>query len=741
MNLKTMSRNRKMYTRILIGITLCIFVALIISSYVYYYAFARILQKETFQSDLNHLRQTSQTVARTSDNALTVSSQIYRNGTIAKLLYYKEPNAFDIQAAMLDLDGYLATMPFIQSIYVYNPGAGYYIVSREGPQRGLTPESMVDESGINEILENFNEFKPFTPIPRTFHYGNEEQTPRGAFTYLLYDAVGFDRQINSAIIVNVSAEWVNYELGINNDEGAGKNYFVDDQDNILSVSELTEVQWGPAERLLIKETIQHQQSGYTIADFEGVKSLITYTSPDKYGWQYVRITPYEAITAAVKNVRSMTLQIAAVILGVGLLLSWLLSRFLYVPIHKIESRVEALESERRNSSYTVRQNMLRKLIQMKDFNPEYQLDKLKSLNISFDFTQPYMLAHVRIDGFNGLKEQGHNDLLTYKFAIMNIASEICSKFVQVEAVDLEEESLLLMINVLTDELSDSELQLMFSEVQHACKEYLNLSITVAYSSYDSDPGQLHRMFKQVHSASQQRFFAGRNTLIAASQLNLFDSTTYAFPIGKEKKMIDALIGGKIDEAKALIDEIMRETAQYPSVVAHTAAKHLTVSLTNMIAEIERNGSLQLGLGPDDLPDIAEYETLDELTERYYALFDALKLKLVEKRSNKQEDLIRRITELIETRYGDPNLSLNFIAEELKMSPYHISRVYRQQTLNNIVDRINQVRMDKAKELLIQSENSVAEIAELTGYTNSSYFHRIFKKINGVTPSEFRKAAR
>ncbi|MFC4596677.1 AraC family transcriptional regulator [Cohnella hongkongensis] len=741
MNLKKMSRNRQLYTRILIGITLCIVAALLIASYVYYYAFARILQKETFQSDLNHLRQTSQTVARTSDNALTVSSQIYRNSTIAKLLYYTEPNAFDIQGAMLDLDGYLATMPFIQSIYVYNPAAGYYIVSREGNQRGLTPESSVEESGINDILENYRNFKPFTPIPRTFRYDGSEQPPRGAFTYLLYDALGFDRQINSAIIVNVSAEWVNYELGMNNFEGVGKNYFVDDQDNILSVSELTEVQWSQEERLLIKEAIRHPRSGYTIADVEGVKSLITHTSPDKYGWQYVRITPYEAITAPVKQVRAATLQLATVILGVGLLLSWLLSRFLYVPIHKIENRVEALESERRNTSYTIRQNMLRKLIQMKDFNPDYQSDKLKSLNISFDFTKPYMLAYIRIDRFKQLKDLGHNDLLTYKFAIMNIASEICSKFARVEAVDLEEESLLLMMNAMNEELSDSGLQRMFSEVRQACKEYLSLSITVAYSPYDSDPRQLHHLFKQVHSASRHRFFQGRNTIIAASGLKLSDSTAYTFPIGKERSMIDALVGGKTDEAKALFEEIMRETAQYPPVVWHMAAKHLTVSVTNRIAEIEKNGSLQLGLNPDDLPDIAEYETLDEWTERYYALFDRLKLKLAEKRSHKQEDLIRRIAEVIDSRYADPNLSLNLIAEELKMSPYHISRVYRQQTLNNIVDRINQVRMDKAKELLIRSEHSIAAIAERTGYTNSSYFHRIFKKSNGVTPSEFRKAAR
>ncbi|MGO4370370.1 helix-turn-helix domain-containing protein, partial [Paenibacillus sp. MCAF20] len=140
-----------------------------------------------------------------------------------------------------------------------------------------------------------------------------------------------------------------------------------------------------------------------------------------------------------------------------------------------------------------------------------------------------------------------------------------------------------------------------------------------------------------------------------------------------------------------------------------------------------------------VPKIDDFETLEEMTEAYFTFFDLMKSKLVEKRSGKQEDLIRKITHLIETHFTDPNLSLNYVADELNMSSYHISRVYRQQTLTTIVDMINHVRMEKAKELLTTTECSVSDIAEKTGYTSSSYFHRMFKKIYGVTPSEFRNA--
>ncbi len=56
--------------------------------------------------------------------------------------------------------------------------------------------------------------------------------------------------------------------------------------------------------------------------------------------------------------------ITSIVLGAGLLLSWILSRVLYVPINRIETHMETLESERRDTSYTVRQNTLRNLVQL-----------------------------------------------------------------------------------------------------------------------------------------------------------------------------------------------------------------------------------------------------------------------------------------------------------------------------------------------------------------------------------------
>ncbi|MNW64696.1 HTH-type transcriptional activator Btr [compost metagenome] len=73
-----------------------------------------------------------------------------------------------------------------------------------------------------------------------------------------------------------------------------------------------------------------------------------------------------------------------------------------------------------------------------------------------------------------------------------------------------------------------------------------------------------------------------------------------------------------------------------------------------------------------------------------------------------------------------------------MSPIYVSRLYKQLTLKGLTDVINETRIAKAQHLLVETENSVADIAERTGFTNSSYFYRMFKKFNGVTPNDYRR---
>ncbi|WP_138754445.1 helix-turn-helix domain-containing protein [Paenibacillus sinopodophylli] len=738
-----LKNNGKLYSKLLFTITLCIVLTLLVSSLFYFFTYMQIDLKKAYQSDVSNLTQTSKEVISMTESAQSLSFQMYRTFTISKLMFYNDPNIYDVTAAMNELNNYLSSMPFIESIYVYNSANGqFYTAGRQGESGTFSKDNLADQ-GILDILDNFKQYRPFTPIPRTYVTKNlnGEQLTK-AYTYLGYDAVGRTQKINSAVIINISSAWINKDIGVNKSDNEGKSYILDNEDRLLSGDTLLPRSVNDKDSDFINKNIKNQPSGYVVTNFEGKKSLITFTSPDTLDWQYVRITPYKQVTKAIYSIRNTTILIAVIILVIGLFISWLLSRMLYRPIHQIMNKMNILETEKRNSSYTIRQNMLRSLIQgSQSLQTSSQQQKLLQSGITFDFNSSYRVVMLRIDKLAALKQTRGDDLHVYKFAVMNIGGEIGLKHYRVETVDMDADYVIMLLNRLdhSEEPDDALLRDMLTQIQQSSLDFLKIGLSVTYSPEGFQSQQLSNLYKLVKEASQHRLFYGLGSLIDAEDIISLKSKEYNFPVDKERKLTDALMTSKTEEAKKLFAEIVQETAAFPIHVVHLAISHLTMTVNNILFTIQKNNSLDVEASLSiHIPSPDHFETIEELNEVFFALFDDIQAKLSTKRSTKQGDLIRRINDLIQKEYANPNLSLNWIADELDMSSIYLSRVYKQQTLAAIVDVINTVRLERAKEYLENTDYSVVDIAVKSGYTSSSYFHRMFKKSFGVTPSDYRK---
>jgi len=86
---------------------------------------------------------------------------------------------------------------------------------------------------------------------------------------------------------------------------------------------------------------------------------------------------------------------------------------------------------------------------------------------------------------------------------------------------------------------------------------------------------------------------------------------------------------------------------------------------------------------------------------------------------------------------DKNITLGEVSKLANMSNVSFSRFFRQRTGNTFIDSLTEIRLGHATRMLIESTNSVAEVAYHCGFNNISNFNRIFKKKKGCTPREFR----
>lgn len=84
-----------------------------------------------------------------------------------------------------------------------------------------------------------------------------------------------------------------------------------------------------------------------------------------------------------------------------------------------------------------------------------------------------------------------------------------------------------------------------------------------------------------------------------------------------------------------------------------------------------------------------------------------------------------------------DITLARVAQNASMSTAYFSTLFHNETGSSFVDYLNHVRIERAKELLTDSSIRIYEIADRVGYQSSNYFNRVFKKLVGVTPVEYR----
>ena len=135
-------------------------------------------------------------------------------------------------------------------------------------------------------------------------------------------------------------------------------------------------------------------------------------------------------------------------------------------------------------------------------------------------------------------------------------------------------------------------------------------------------------------------------------------------------------------------------------------------------------------------DIFNYFDSAENIGKY--LFSVIRdaLRLFNGAVNAEYGKIDEIRDYIDSNYAG-NIYTELIAREFSMNPNYLSTLFKQKTGLTVTQYITQLRINAACRLLKQTHLQVWKIAELVGYSDAVYFHKVFKKTKGLTPGSFR----
>lgn len=130
-------------------------------------------------------------------------------------------------------------------------------------------------------------------------------------------------------------------------------------------------------------------------------------------------------------------------------------------------------------------------------------------------------------------------------------------------------------------------------------------------------------------------------------------------------------------------------------------------------------------------------------EEFGSCIDNLKIGLFRRRTEEEpaaaeeERPIAAMTRYMQAHLAE-EVSLNLLAEEFHLSPQYISQLFKSEIGVNFLTYLTNLRMERAKKLLLSTALPVSEVAEQSGYGDYRVFTKAFKKSEGVTPSQYRR---
>ena len=110
---------------------------------------------------------------------------------------------------------------------------------------------------------------------------------------------------------------------------------------------------------------------------------------------------------------------------------------------------------------------------------------------------------------------------------------------------------------------------------------------------------------------------------------------------------------------------------------------------------------------------------------------------LENTKDEQTSLVKKIIEITEENFSDPDLSITSIAEELSYNPKYLSHIFKKKMVMGYSEYLRNFRINYAVSLLNFGIDSVKNIAFLSGFSDPLYFSNVFKKVMGISPKEYK----
>ena len=360
--------------------------------------------------------------------------------------------------------------------------------------------------------------------------------------------------------------------------------------------------------------------------------------------------------------------------------------------------------------------------------------ELERADIHFNFDT---FAVIMIDIVSD-KSYDNESITLIKYIITKMITESLGRVGNVEFVDDELKEISVIFNFDRRSCSDNQIVKELSSINDFVALEFGMECETDIGEICNGIEGISRSRRGAKECSEYRIYSGTRRILSYSRIKNNDKDAgYFYNAEMENEFIrNVIMGNERAALKSLEDMIaMHENS---SVVA---ARCFFFNLLGAMLKILNSGNIEVAESVDNGCRFAELfacRRMEELREVIKRMVCEICRDINEHDNNRNQKLMRALMDYVENNYSDNSMSLEKVADEFNLNFTYVSHFFKAQMGENFSDYITLLRINKAKELLANTNMSVSEIAIKVGYTNSTVFGRNFKKVENITPGKYRE---
>ncbi|MGG4147222.1 helix-turn-helix domain-containing protein [Paenibacillus algorifonticola] len=518
----------------------------------------------------------------------------------------------------------------------------------------------------------------------------------------------------------------------------------------------------------LREAADREEGAITIKTEKGPIGLNYRISPYN-GWVYVSFISIEQVTMETSVIGWYTALICTAVFLTLLAMSLFGTRKMYEPIRRvfesaldgeqalqgdelevIGERIQSLKlsqskllGQLQGQTQQLKEFFVRKLL-LGELSGSHIREKTQQFHYELDQAL-YCILTVQIDTFKGTRFQ-ENDRDLLMFAVNNIVIELIPAELRFDPVVIGGNQVTLLKAAADEEDTDDAKNAVYAwaeTVQSKVKETVGLSVSIGISRFHKKLNEATQAYGESVEALKYRIRIGEEAILLAQDVLPDQRTPAVFPEWIEKQLIEAIMIPDLEQAQKLLKEFLALAMR-----GHIHHKEIQMSLFRLLADLIRevqNAGEELRLQMLDerelFDQLSELKTVAE-TEEWF--MSALLIPMVQEMSSqwdrRNRNISDQIKEIIHHEY-EQDITLELCSARTNYHPNYLKTVFRKETGINFSEYLSQYRLSQAKKWLLETDWKIADISARIQYQNPQNFIRYFRKMEQMTPGEYRKKYR